>query len=236
MIIAITEHCTMDCTHCCMNASTDGKHMSKEIFLKALDFYQQFNFPFINISGGEPTDHPLFEEFMDEILKRKLILTILSNGLWTLDERRDKYLAKYRFQIINDQRYYPIKVPEIKHPNIVVFGKVENSINRCTRSIKNNNFTETKPKCFNIRSISKNNRIRTFKDLIYTYTFELLKFCVPIIKIDGSMILGECDLCKVFGHIDDCDKVLLDKVKDFKCNNCGCFNNLDSFYRNHLGE
>jgi hypothetical protein len=219
-----------------MNATEDGKHMSKDIFLKALTFYEMFQFPYIIISGGEPTDHPLFEELANEVLKRNIECMILSNGLWTLDERRDKYLDKYKFQIINDERYYPIRVPEIIHPNILIYGQVENPIYKCTRSIANKIYDDNEPKCFNIRSIAKNPNIKNFYEVINIYTFYLAKICIPIIKIDGSMILGECDLCKPFGHIDDSLTDLFNNLKNFKCNNCGCFENLDLLYRKQLDE
>lgn len=235
MIISITEYCTMGCNHCCMNSTKEGKHMERDTFYKALDFYGNFKFPLLLITGGEPTDHPNFEEYMDEILKRGYKLIILSNGLWTLDDRKDVFLNKYKFQIINDERYYPIYVPEIVHPNILIYGKVENSINKCTRSIKNNIYTEgLKPKCFNLRILFKLEN--SFLNAIYKYNFVLKKFCIPIIKFDGSMILGESDLCKPFGTIYDNFDVLLEKGKTFRCNNCSCFENLDSLRRNYLKE
>lgn len=234
MILLITESCSMGCSHCCMNATKNGKHMEREVFYKALDFYDKFSFPILIVSGGEPTDHPNFEEYMDEIIKRGYELIILSNGAWTLDERKDRYLAKYKFQIINDQRYYPTYIPPISHPNILVFGKVENPISKCTRSIKNNIYTENNPKCFNLRSMSK--MYNSFIKVLYSYTLFLNKFCSPIIKWDGSLILGESDLCKPFGTIYDSNDVLLNNLKFFKCNNCGCFNNLTKEQKRYLGE
>lgn len=234
MILLITHKCSMECTHCCLNSQKDGKHMTKEVFLKALDFYDRFLYKIMIVSGGEPTEHPNFEEYMDIILKRGYNLIILSNGIWTLDERKDRYLSKYQFQIINDQRYYSKHIPVINHPNILVFGKVENPISKCTRSIKNNIYTKHAPKCFNLRSISK---IQTsFAKVLYGYTLYLNKFCSPLIKWDGSIILGESDLCKPFGTIYDSDQTLLSNMKNFKCNNCGCFDNIDYKLRLYLGE
>lgn len=91
MLIQITNHCTMGCPHCMQESSENGHHMSEEMFRKALEFGSWGGAIMYNISGGEPTEHPDFERFMD-ILRHHLdvyavtdkipFFAVESNGEW----------------------------------------------------------------------------------------------------------------------------------------------------------
>ena len=79
-----------------MQESTEnGHHMSKETFVKAVEFGIWSGALTYNISGGEPTEHPEFEDFINylagslEGIKLKFncepLFTIESNGEWVRD-------------------------------------------------------------------------------------------------------------------------------------------------------
>jgi len=63
MYITITTKCNMRCAHCCGDYGPVGKHMSKSVFVKALELASSTN-SLIAIGGGEPTLHPRFWEFI----------------------------------------------------------------------------------------------------------------------------------------------------------------------------
>jgi len=92
MLIQITNHCTLECPHCFQNSTTNGNHMTEKVFRRALEFGAWSGCYMYNISGGEPTEHPDFERFM-QILSAHLdahplpvpgcpAFTIESNGEW----------------------------------------------------------------------------------------------------------------------------------------------------------
>lgn len=236
MIIQITNYCEMECSHCSMDSSKEGFHMPEHMFNNTIKRIKGWNPLTVFISGGEPTDHPLFELYMRklEMLDFEKVW-VMSNGLFTKDERK-KYLEKYEFQITNDKRYYPTEVKEIEHRNIVSFGKEVQEIKPCSRVFKNNIEHKKVPLCFNFRSMFKSMRFKSMKEVILNYESGLRKFCLPIIKPDGTIIIGECDLCKSIGSIYDSDQTLIKNIIDFKCNRCTGFDGLSSFFRSHLGE
>jgi hypothetical protein len=63
MYIQITTRCNMTCAHCCFACTAKGTDMSRETFHKAIQLASD-NESSITIGGGEPTLHPLFQEFL----------------------------------------------------------------------------------------------------------------------------------------------------------------------------
>ena len=77
MLLKLTEKCSMGCSHCMNSATENGEHMSLDTFKDAIDFIIRNNaYHSIFISGGEPTEHPMFPFFMGyllgELTKRNL--------------------------------------------------------------------------------------------------------------------------------------------------------------------
>ena len=81
-----------------MQESTEnGCHMSEEVFAKAVEFGVWSGALTFNISGGEPTEHPNFEDFINLLNDRlsnvytefgRPLFTIESNGEWARDIRK----------------------------------------------------------------------------------------------------------------------------------------------------
>ena len=63
MYIQITTRCNMTCRHCCFACTAKGTDMSRETFHKAIALASEHESG-ITIGGGEPTLHPLFQEFL----------------------------------------------------------------------------------------------------------------------------------------------------------------------------
>ncbi len=86
MNILLTTACTKGCSFCFAQKNTT-QLMTLEDFNKLLDFIQHSQpVPYFKLMGGEPTQHPHFVEFLEEIFKRKLSFGLITNGLYTNPE------------------------------------------------------------------------------------------------------------------------------------------------------
>ena len=85
----------MNCPHCMQKSTENGHHMTEKVFRKAIDFGIWSGAWTYNVSGGEPTEHPEFERFIDILSdaldqvqlgpSEKPIFTVESNGEWVRD-------------------------------------------------------------------------------------------------------------------------------------------------------
>lgn len=122
MLVQITERCQMGCPHCMNNSSLDGQHMSEEIFKKVLDFIVKYDPVEIFITGGEPTEHPLFCEFVRVAKEKIKFIRVGSNGLFLYNKEYTEQILTLpidQIEICNDQRFYPKKINKIEHERIV---------------------------------------------------------------------------------------------------------------------
>jgi len=66
--LQITTRCNMSCAHCAMCATVHGTDMSREVFDAALAWTEEIG-DIVSLGGGEPTLHPLFEDFLWECIR-----------------------------------------------------------------------------------------------------------------------------------------------------------------------
>ena len=253
MLIKITDKCSMGCTHCLSDCKPDGKHMSFETFQKAItfNFDRAGNSPIL-ISGGEPTEHPDFEKFLGYVIMYKKLqesaqskrfppITITTNGLWLVQHMhflttlaRNVSSNDVMFQVVVDDRYYPIHVSEdlLAPFNIVVIGHEVPAIYPQGRALQNNIPWERKSSnCFNVRAIAKQMGYPTLEKII---TMQNLRghMCTPHIDIDGNIKLGESRLCAVCSNIFKTDEEIVNDIINFQCHQCDFINdNLPPMYK-----
>lgn len=223
----------MGCSHCMINATPSGEHMSVEIFTGSINFLKRVDAKLIMISGGEPTDHPLLPNFADMAQKCGLYTIILSNGMFLEDSvLRDKILALgCPIQITNDARYYPKRIAQFDHPLISYEFKLR-SITPLGRASDMVSYGRTAPMCFNLRSIARqSDSLTTAIATLRSYG----KMCTPSINVDGSIVAGESSECHKIGDIFCSDEELLGRLQTMKCNECGMENNLSPIHRNAIG-
>ena len=253
MLIHITEKCSMGCSHCMDDARADGQHMPFDIFEKAVDFVIRNNiYHGIIITGGEPTEHPMFPMLMGYLIaslaKKNLqsMITVTTNGMWLLEDSENVKVAKTMvqgthdvklfFQVSTDTRYYPKKLDTTKRlwrePGFVLCTDCVEAIYPQGRALTNNIPYQAKAsKCFNIRALSKQLPAPTLNSLVMEMA-KRGKFCTPCIRIDGSIGLGESRLCPACASIDDTEQDILHKIQQFKCDNCRFLNDkLPPVYR-----
>lgn len=250
MLLKITEKCSMGCSHCMNDAKPDGEHMSLSVLEDSLKFLVDNNaYHSIIVTGGEPTEHPAFPFFMGYIIgdltkqKKRCVVSVTTNGFWILDNlSAAKEIAagseyvKVQFQVSTDSRYYPKQIDRTKRiwrePGFVFCDNCVETMYPQGRAKQNNlPYTLKVTKCFNVRAMTKQLPEPTIESVVMAL-MQRGKFCTPSIKIDGSIALGESDLCPKCASIYDDPKDIIQKIKDFKCYQCAPLNEgLDMKYR-----
>lgn len=247
MLIKITEKCSMGCSHCMNRASTNGKHMDFDTFKKVISFQEKYGGSFCILSGGEPTEHPDFENYIIYALSNYTgFITVATNGVWMqthydfVKYLYDNYNKNIMWQVSTVDEYYPIKIdtslPVFQIPNVIVCTKIEH-IYPMGRALDNNLQWESKAsKCTNIRLIMKQLQIKRLDLAIGMMAIKGF-FCTPQISIYGEIKLGESDLCPVCSHIDKSMEEISNDILNFHCHNCDHINkNRASICNEILGE
>lgn len=132
MLIALTYHCSMGCTHCLSDCKPDGNHMPLTILKDALEFCDRNKIQSVNFSGGEMFEHPDIMAILDKVevwilnRQKQNILTapvafitngkVLAGNIEYLDRVQDM-IAKVGkqhllIQVTNDSRFYPTALSE----------------------------------------------------------------------------------------------------------------------------
>ena len=191
----------------------------------------------ILISGGEPTEHPEFVQFLHRLTARlkaedvRSVITITTNGCWCLDNPE---LAKLvivntdkihvMWQVSTDTRYYPKDLPVHKklwrEPGFVLCERCVEQVYPQGRALENNIPWKAKAsKCFNIRALSKQLAYPTVTSVV-KQLIDFKKFCTPRININGGISLGESRLCPTVATIYDDPDVIIQKIQQFQCHGC----------------
>ena len=222
--------------------------MELKTFEDALAFNDKFNkcMP-IEISGGEPTESVIFKDVIEILIARyahwSIPVTVTTNGIWlTTQEELVKQLSKTMptliFQIVVDDRYYPVHVDESS--NIFKYGNVKLcrdvlSIYPQGRALTNNlPSTSLSSRCFNIRALTKQLNTSDLSAILTTMNMKGY-FCTPHIDIDGNIKLGESRLCPICSNIYKKEQEIIDDIINFKCHQCDFINNkLPEKYRRYV--
>lgn len=251
MLIRITNKCNMWCKHCFLEGLTKNEdHMTMDTFKEALGFADRAGVLLILFSGGEPTLHPQFLEFIDVAIKfrdgDRFPVVVTTNGtVFDDNPKLGKQLLKLAkpdgrvlIQVTNDDRYYPRKLkfdPKILEGTRSSYTDRIAGLYPCDR-VKEMGVEPTAkaPACFNIRSLTRN---RGLNAAIQTLELQLNRHCVPSINIDGSIHAGEMDWCRRVGHVTD----PIHKVETFIqqmrcCDKCDRLHNLSRQQLWAIGE
>lgn len=235
MLVRITNKCRMGCSHCMVEASPEGQHMSMDTYEKVLAFIRRNNLLMILISGGEPLEHPEFFEMVKRAQSENLKIAVLSNGMFLSDpELKKKVLGLgVLVQVTNDPRFYPHKINPEEHPEVQIETHIR-SVSPFGRAVKNDiDMNRQSPLCFNLRSLVR--KFRDFREA--TFQLRLLgKMCTPSVNVNGTLSAGESPFCSIFGTVEDSNIVLTNRLAELKCSKCGLVNNLDDLHREAIGE
>lgn len=254
MMIKFTERCTMGCSHCLNDAKADGKDMPFDVLLDTLDFLKEHNLgrSHLIITGGEPTEHPAFDLFMNRIIdfhkqtNHFTVVTVTTNGenVQNDPERFKGYVKKANdagfhllFQVSADTRYYPRRINVTKRifreEGFVLVDNCIRAMYPQGRALTNNYPWVAKcSKCFNVRSISHQIPEGSTLADIESHLTRNQKFCTPHIGIYGTIKLGESDLCTPCACIYDDMPTIMKKIRTFQCHKCDHVNkNLPQLFK-----
>ena len=237
MLIKITECCSNGCKHCMNNNIKCERHMSIDTFVDTLKFCKKYDDNIFGnmICGGEPSEHPDFEKFIDIYYQMYnpnfCLLSVLTNGHWILEDYDlfERLTSKYRmlmFQVTYDERYYPRKLDitdkRLQSKRIEIVTEVRN-IYRQGRAITNNlpmGEACKGPKCANIRLMLKQRPNFNLSKLLFEMRYGINRHCTPAIHYNGGIGLGESDLCPTPCNIYSSEEDILNSILNCKCTNC----------------
>lgn len=234
MLIKITTRCQMGCKHCLGDYTEEGIDMNFDTLKLLCERINEFGPRTLIISGGEPTLHPNFKEYVEYIhnnIKKDTIIIICSNGLLLENEYewisgiRYKYPLTH-FQITNIPGLYPVNI-DINSPiytlsNVSLIRQLER-IYPIGRAVKNSLSTSVKcSQCFNFRLVRA--QLENKPDFSIHTLLECLeyhgKYCTMGVLPDGKIIMGESKLCTPYADITMSERDILYNMKHFKCGNC----------------
>lgn len=234
MLLKITKSCTMGCIHCMNDACKSNKHMSEEVLEKALDLYLETdNFNTLVVSGGEPTEHPNFMKMMHIIYYRLGCLhrnvCVTTNGMWfdrnvnmlrMMLQESEYFGVNTLVQVTNDRGYYLEHLSRCSE--IFDFPNVELSdvshLYPQGRALTNNlECTAKTRKCHNFRECVRGTS--SIVEAINMYS-SLNRFCSPAVCYDGSIVLGESDLCTPVASIYDTKDEIRRNILVHDCYKC----------------
>lgn len=238
MIIELTLKCEEGCSHCFVNATPTGRHMTISTLKDSIRFMLKADPRVVQISGGEFTLHPQFSLFASGIIENMpyAIFVLESNGWWFQNEQyRQKILSLLRYenvhilQIRTDKRYYPNyekiwanrQCIESIHPKIKVYeGEIELiPLGRAKNLIQEN--PNKSPMCANIILLNQQIHFSSLWQMIHKLE-SIGKFSTPSIDPDGQIHIGESVLCAPIGNVTDTPDRILNNIRSQgfckKCN------------------
>lgn len=244
MLLKITEHCSMGCSHCLSDCTENNKFMDEIILDQSIEFIKSHSSGLVSVvvSGGEPTEHPEFVKYLDKLVTElknypHISIIVTSNGLWMtkhiheFESIRDKFsynnCGKFvLWQVTNDPKYYPIDLYKVNINNLMKLKSMKNVcferkigwIYPQGRAEYNDlDYTTRAPKCFNIRSAALH--MESFTDLLIFLSTRNFN-CIPCIEYDGTLKLGESYLCKPCSNVWSSDMEIMESIRSFKCCKC----------------
>lgn len=148
MIIDLTYHCSMGCSHCMSDCRPDGNHMPYEILEDALSFCDKYAVNAVHFSGGEMFEHPDILRILDRIgaffeqreLKgiQSLPIVLITNGrilsksaehqAAVRDLQKRIGIKKVLVQVTDDPRFYPAPLTEKEKYDLRKLGAIVDRI------------------------------------------------------------------------------------------------------------
>lgn len=252
MLIQITNKCHMNCPHCMQDSLPEGKNMSEEIFREVLKICHASYPRVINMSGGEPLEHPEWQEIAWSLLsvRSALVVCILTNGSWIEDGRKRHLVARLirenkgrlKVQVYSHPDYYKQHDWTVEHEkqfrslgcitdfhSPIYMQDLGRAKKNCVKEVEASNFV---PSCINSHLIAKQSgSLIQFNDMC----MQVGKVCRPLIDVDGYIHMSESWLCPSVAHVSDGPAEIFRKMKASKpCKGCRLYKNFQELHPNEL--
>lgn len=257
MLVKITSVCARGCSHCMESATRAGQHMADDTFEAALTFTARAEqgairagvVPNVLLSGGECTDHPRLEAYVERVLRQGWRPFLLTHGAWLADPERRRSLlrpswSRLLVQVTHDPRFYPGEAPaRVDDQRVIYVDRLTRllPIGRARRTSVSAPWAEQPyraPSSFNLRSITRATgsffgavsmlRLRSAAGAMNGQ-------CTPSINFRGEVGVGESLECFVVGTVTSTDAELTRETLAMQCNHCGLEDNLSPAHRAAIG-
>ena len=149
--IKLTDYCPYECVFCYQGSTKEGQHVDKENFKGIVDQLYKYGVFEIALGGGEPTLHPDFDEIINYINKKNIVVNITTrNSAWI-----KKYIDELFDGYGNDLSYKPkIKAVAISTEDIKIIDQIDSYIDaQCGKRRKWNVFPDYIRKCIQFQYI-----------------------------------------------------------------------------------
>lgn len=224
MLFTITEHCSLKCKHCFMEAEETGRHASREVVEAAVRFVKDMDLGRLGVSGGEPTEHPEFLQHFEYILRELpgCFIVLMTNGKFLRSNKFVRELAglcvKYPFfvQVSALKHLYPHRQETVylykknrsrfPHGSIVLVEKITSITDLGRAKGKDWShlgplYKRKAPMCFNLFSIAHSGVVQDLSSVILYLEQFTKQHCVPLVSYEGNLHAGETTSCMALGSI-----------------------------------
>lgn len=229
MLVSITESCSHGCTHCMSDAIPCDLHMSEETASDVKRFIEKVEDKTLLISGGEPFEHPNWLDIFSILWESAPVVGVLTNGVPLLDTvMRKEYINFLRHHPVDTQIYTNPKYYK-SYSNLSELQAIAEEIPRAVLDLsplrissmgraKGLQSEKRAPGCANFVLFCKQS---TSLEKALSLLRGFNKFCTPSIRYDGTIALGESQLCSRIGNVQDDLTALHNNARNFSfCNNC----------------
>ena len=256
MLIKITNYCSMGCSHCMEESTVAGQHMTRETFLAALGLTERLESlawsrgvpRMLLLSGGEATEHPDVEWFLETARAAGFRRLLITNGMWLDDpDLRAKILRPdwpdLMVQVTNDPRFYPqapksvptddprvVFVPSLTL--LVPLGRLKSTRLPASPPVRKG------PTSFNLRSMTRS--LGDVREALFMQraraALGMSGHCSPSISSDGTIVAGETSNCFPIGDVHSSAEDVTRGLVTMQCNKCGLVDNLTQEQKLAIGE
>lgn len=253
MLLLLTNSCRMGCSHCFSDCVPTSQHMSLETLNSIIQYINKACISNLVFSGGEPTEHPHFAEYIQEVIDNSDHLGycfIASNGIFVDDLQKTDQIKELLsrnenlfLQITNVPQFYPRKdiLQKIKKLNLGNKLQITTHLDSLTllgRALKNhsNHQSIRAPCCINFYLLSRQG-FNDFHHMInYLELTTLTSFCKPMVDMNGHLHLGEYLKCIDLGHLSHVnpESIASNLKSSLPCDLCKNYKNIDQKVRSLL--
>lgn len=238
------------------DSTVAGQHMTRETFLAALELTERLESlawsrgvpKILLISGGEATEHPDVEWFLETARAAGYLRILITNGMWLDDpDLRAKILrpdwTDLMVQVTNDPRFYPRapKAVPTDDPRVtfvpsltvlVTLGRLKRSRLPASPPVRKG------PTSFNVRSLTRS--LGDVREALFMQraraAMGMSGHCSPSISSDGTIVAGETSNCFPIGNVHSTAEEITRAIVAMQCNKCGLVDNLTQEQKLAIGE
>ena len=237
MLIQITNMCNFACRHCMQDSGAHGEHITPQLMRNALLFAKAIDSKMLVISGGEPTLHPDFLSYVDEVCTKFRSASVATNGSWLLKDSPNHEIGKRLVRMLDTHDNLFIQVCSVpglyqnsdeitkifkeKFPEdgpyqsrVFIANKIE-AMCALGRAASDEECLEkakyeskTTTSCFSSAVVGAQ---LPLKEAIFALEVRG-KFCHPMIDCQGHVRWSESRTCPFFGQLPQASDITEDEV------------------------